>query len=130
MSLRFGNCYRISLGSGVRSRMTRTTSNGRDPLNHLRGIRDVVVRHGDLGAPPDGRPIGEPRRHVLVVVEDRNFHGYPPLRRSPLGARLSTKEVDQGARYPFRVVFHWNVAGRLDPDEPRLRDFPCVTLGI
>ena len=47
------------------------------PLDERGGISDVIVEYRDLRAPSDCRPIGQPQGHILIVVEDRNFHRTP-----------------------------------------------------
>src|SRR5712671_578312 len=108
ISFRFGNCCRISLVSGVRSRMTHTTSNGRNRSTTAEGsatwsLNTVISAWRRT---PD-----QSQRDVLVVVEDRNLHRNPP-------SAFGGKELDQSSCYRFGIVFHRNVACRLDPDEP------------
>jgi hypothetical protein len=68
---------------------------------------------------PDARPVGKPQRDVLVVVENRNVHRYPPL-------AFGGKEPCQSSSYHFRVTLHWNVAGRLYSNQHCFRDLPRV----
>ena len=93
------------------------------PLDDCRGIGNVVVEHSDLRVAPDARPVGKPQRDVLVVVEDRNLHG------CILPSAFGSKELGQSPRYRLGIVLHRNVAGRLDSDEPRLRNFAGIAFG-
>jgi hypothetical protein len=83
----------------------------------------VVVECSDLRVAPDARPVAKPQRDVLVVVEDRNLHG------CILPSAFGSKELGQSPRYRLGIVLHRNVAGRLDSDEPRLRNFAGVAFG-
>ncbi len=59
-----------------------------------------------------------------MVVEGCHLHGCPP------SLSFGSKEIGQRSSYCLWVVFHRDVAGRLDPNEPRFRDLPCVAFGI
>ena len=48
------------------------------PLNHCRGIGDLVVERADLRPPPHRRPVDKLQRHVLVIVQNRNPYDILP----------------------------------------------------
>jgi hypothetical protein len=59
----------------MRSRVTHTTSNGRNRSTTAAGSATWSFEHSDFAVvSPDARPIGNPQRDVLVIVEDRNLH--------------------------------------------------------
>ena len=76
-----GNRASTARGSGVRSRMTKTTSKGSQTRDEVVGLGDMVGEDGDLSARRNGRPVRHLQRHVLVVVEDRDLHGGAAARR-------------------------------------------------
>ena len=55
-------------GSGVRSRMTQNTSNGRETLDNFVEIGQMVIENGDHGAPGERRPVGHLQRRVLIII--------------------------------------------------------------
>jgi len=61
-----GNRSITDRGTGVRSRMTQTTSNGRRRSTMASKLDRMVVENGDLRAPAaSGDPVGHLERHVL-----------------------------------------------------------------
>src|SRR5260370_32317398 len=53
---------------------------GQEPLNHGIWIGKVVLKYNDIRSIAEHRPIGALKRHVLVVVQNRDLvflHWYP-----------------------------------------------------
>ena len=78
-------------GNGVRSRITKTTSNGVESRDQFVGVGDVVGEDGDVGPRGDGRPV---RQASARRSGSRRGRPPEPVRSSP---RLSVSTTPTGA---------------------------------
>jgi hypothetical protein len=72
ISLSCGSRSMMSRGSGVLSRMTQTTSNGRS-LSTSAPIGDVVIEDRDLSPIGENGPIRHCQSDILIIIQDRDL---------------------------------------------------------
>src|SRR6202043_1624532 len=73
MSLRLGRRSMTLRGSGVRSRMTQTTSKVSNRSITASGSARGFCKYGDVRSMTEYRPIGAFKRRILVIVQNSDF---------------------------------------------------------